>query len=613
NGSWIAPSAAPGGLHNSHWRAIYGGDGFWTLPDPLDPNIAYAEYQGGNIARIDLATLKSVNIKPQQSAQDEKLRWNWNTPIHTGSNNKSNLYIGSQYLFKSNDKGNNWTRISPDLTTNDKRKQDQENSGGLSVDNTSAENHCTIFAIAESPMDENLIWIGTDDGNLQYTADGGKTWINVSKNYNSAGIPAGTWVSSIEPGRFNKDVVYVTFDNHMYGDHKTYAAVSTDRGKTWKAYSSTEFTGFAHKIKEDLVNKELLFLGTEMGLFATIDGGDNWFRMKNRVPDYALVRDIQIHPITHDLILGTHGRGVIVIDDITPMRQLTAGIIEKDVHLFPLKNVAINMGRFGDGGFPYTGGWNAGNPPSIPPIQYYFKDRLNTGDVKVDILDEAGNLIQTMPGTKRKGINKVFWNLKMTPPKVASGGNKIDFAGFTAPMVLPGTYTVKLTVADKEYKEKIQLVHDEKNKNFSVEDRQVQYKTAMELYRMHEDLTKLVETISGKQDVAKKSIDKQKDAKSKKILSDFHDQLEKLRGTLLAIKKQSMFADEVQLRERITEVYGAVTNQEARPSNLQIQRVEVLKQELAKAKQAYADISKKYEVPVARVLEKTDTAEIKTL
>jgi photosystem II stability/assembly factor-like uncharacterized protein len=613
NGSWMAPSAAPGGLHNSHWRAIYGGDGFWTLPDPLDPNIAYAEYQGGNVARIDLTTLKSVNIKPQQSAQDEKLRWNWNTPIHIGAKNNSNLYVGAQYLFKSNDKGNNWVRISPDLTTNDKRKQDQENSGGLSVDNTSAENHCTIFAIAESPMDENLIWIGTDDGNLQYTADGGKTWNNVSKNYSAAGIPAGTWVSSIEPGRFNKDLVYVTFDNHMFGDHKTYAAVSSDMGKTWKAFNSPEFTGFAHKIKEDLVNKELLFLGTEMGLFATIDGGENWFRMKNRVPDYALVRDIQIHPATHDLILGTHGRGVIVIDDITPMRELTAGIINKDVHLFPLKNVAINMGRFGDGGFPATGGWNGGNPPSIPPIQYYFKERLNTGDVRIDILDNEGNLVQTMPGSKRKGINKVFWNLKMTPPKVASGGNKIDFAGFTAPMVLPGTYTVKLTVADKEYKEQIKLVHDEKNKSFSTEDRQVQYKTAMELYRMHEELTKLVEDISGNQEAAKKSIDKQKDAKSKKLLSEYNDQLEKLRGTLLATKKKSMFADEVQLRERITEVYGAVSNQEARPSNLQIQRVDVLQQELANAKKAYADIQKKYEVPVARVLEKAETAESKAL
>jgi hypothetical protein len=483
----------------------------------------------------------------------------------------------------------------------------------LSVDNTSAENHCTIFAIAESPMDENLIWIGTDDGNLQYTADGGKSWVNVSKNYSAAGIPAGTWVSSIEPGRFNKDVVYVTFDNHMFGDHKTYVAVSSDRGKTWKAFNSPEFTGFAHKIKEDLVNNELLFLGTEMGLFATIDGGNDWFRMKNRVPDYALVRDIQVHPITHDLILGTHGRGVIVIDDITPMRELTAGIIEKDVHLFSMKSVAINMGRFGDGGFPSTGGWNAGNPPSIPPIQYYFKERLNTGDVRIDILDNEGNLIQTMPGSKRKGINKVFWNLKMTPPKVASGGNRIDFAGFTAPMVLPGIYTVKLTVADKEYKEQITLVHDEKNKNFSIEDRQVQYKTAMELYKMHEELAKLVDTISGKQLVAKKNLEAQKDAKTRKTLSDYNDQLEKLRGTLLATKKQSMFADEVQLRERITEVYGAVTNQEARPSNLQIQRVEILQKELASAKKAFADIQKKYEVPVARVLEKAETAESKAL
>ena len=302
--------------------------------------------------------------------------------------------MGSQYLFRSNDRGANWKKISPDLTTNDKKKQQQEESGGLSADNTSAENHCTIFSIAESPLDESLIWAGTDDGNLQYTINGGGSWTNVAKNYATAGIPPQTWVSSIEPSRFDKNIVYATFDNHMYGDHKTYLSRSTDMGKTWKLITSTEFTGFAHKIKEDLVNKDLLFLGTEMGLFATVDGGANWFRMKNHIPEYALVRDIQIHPVTNDLILGTHGRGVIIVDDITPMRILTKDIVDKDVYLVPNKPIELTAGKFGDGGFPSTGGWVGPNPLSIPPIQYYLKDRVSNADVKVEIYDKDNNLVQ---------------------------------------------------------------------------------------------------------------------------------------------------------------------------------------------------------------------------
>lgn len=229
----------------------------------------------------------------------------------------------------------------------------------MSADNTSAENHCTIFSIAESPLDENIIWIGTDDGNLQYTSDGGKTWNNVAKNYAAAGIPSQTWVSSIEPGSFDKKTVYATFDNHMYGDHKTYVARSTDMGKTWKLFKSAEFTGFAHKIKEDLKNKDLLFLGTERGLFATVDGGENWFRMKNHIPDYTMVRDIQIQPATNDLIIATHGRGIMIVDDITPMRSLTKNIISQDVFLFDNKPMVLTTGKLGGGGFPNTGGWTA--------------------------------------------------------------------------------------------------------------------------------------------------------------------------------------------------------------------------------------------------------------
>ncbi len=597
NGSWFAPSAKAGGVGNGDWKAVYGGDGFWVVPDPNDLNTAYAESQGGNMGRINLTTFKSVNIKPQY-AGEEKLRWNWNTPIVTGAKNKKNLYTGSQYLFKSTDRGANWTKISPDLTTNDKKKQLQEESGGLSADNTSAENHCTIFTIAESPLDENLIWIGTDDGNVQYTVDGGKTWTNVSKNYSATGIPAGTWISSVEPSRFDKKTVYITFDNHMFGDHKTYLAKSADMGKTWKRISSPEFTGFAHKIKEDPVNKDLLFLGTEMGLFATVDGGENWFRMKNRVPDYALVRDIQIHPLTHDLVLATHGRGIIIIDDISPMRSMTKQIAEKDVHLFPNTPIVLTAGKFGESGFPSTGGWVAPNPVSIPPIQYYLKERVTTADVKLEIYDKDGKLVQSIPGSKRKGINKVSWNLRMKPPKIASGGTKLDFGGFVAPMVLPGDYVVKLKVGDKVYEQPLKLLHDEKNKEFTLADRQLQFKTAMQLYKLHEDLAANVDDINEKQKLIKDNLDKVKDSATKKLMMEFNNKLEEQRKQLLASTQKSIFAEEERLREKITDVYSAVAGQEAPPSNLQVQRAAQLEKEVINAKKTVQQVNDKYFKPV---------------
>ena len=604
NGSWMAPSSSPGGVNNKDWKAIYGGDGFWVQPDPLDPDIAYAEAQGGEAGRINLKTLKAYTIKPQQAAGEEKLRFNWNTPIVTGKKKKKNLYMGSQYLYRSTDQGRNWQRISPDITTNDKKKQQQENSGGLSADNTSAENHCTIFSIAESPLDGNLIWAGTDDGNLQYTTDGGKTWNTVAKNYAAAGIPSQTWVSSIEPSHFDKKIVYATFDNHMYGDAKTYVAKSTDMGKTWKVFSSKDFTGFAHKIKEDHKNKNLLFLGTEGGLFASVDGGENWLRMKNHIPDYIMVRDIQIQPSTNDLILATHGRGIMIVSDISPMRSLTKEIVDKDIYLFDIKPITLTVGKLGDGGFPTTGGWIAPNPPAIPPIQYYLKERVNNGEAKIEIYNDKGILVRELPATIRKGINNVSWDLRMKPPKVASGGTKIDFGGFIAPMVMPGTYTVKLIIGTKEYTKKLTLVHDAKNKDFTLEDRQQQYKLAMELYNMHERLASTVDSINNKQRMIKMNMDKIKDTATKALLKTYWNQLEILRTTLLASKQKSIFADEKKLREEITEVYSGVAGSEIRPSNLQLQRTHDLQVQVQKAEGTKNTIVKTMDPPSETALNK---------
>jgi photosystem II stability/assembly factor-like uncharacterized protein len=602
NGSWMAPSQAAFGIKNADWKFIYGGDGFWVQPDGVDESIVYAEYQGGHVNRIDTKEGTSYSIQPLQAQGEEKLRFNWNTPIVIGAKNKKNLYVASQYLYKSTEQGRNWVKISPDLTTNNKKKQEQEKSGGMSADNTSAENHCTIFTVAESPLDENIIWVGTDDGNLQYTTDGGKTWTNVAKNYATAGIAAQSWVSSIEPSKFDKNTVYATWENHMYGDHKTYAAKSTDMGKTWTKFVSEEFNSFAHKIKEDNVNKDLLFLGTEMGLYASLDGGGKWFRMKNNIPWKSMVRDIQIHPTTNDLIIATHGRGILIVDNITAMRNMTNEMESKEVYVFDSKPIELTMGKYQTVG-TQSEGWAANNTPQQAPIKYYFRDRLNTGDVKIEVYDKQGKLLQTIPGSKRKGLNVVYWNMRTTPPKVASGGAKPDYSGFTAPMVLPGEYTVKVKVADKVYDSKIEL-KAESRADYSIADRATQYNTAMKLYNMHEQLAKVSDDISTKQKGLKAMMDKIQNPQSKKVAQQYYDSLEVLRGTMMATKQTSIFADEERIREQISELYSSVCYQEVKPSNLQEERVKGLEKEVTKVETKNTELTKTFEAKIKAIQEK---------
>ena len=589
NGSWMVPSSAPGGVNNAHWNNVGGGDGFWTTPD-TDGKVVYSEYQGGNMQRTNILTKKAESIQPKKTSKEDKLRWNWNTPIVTGTKNPKNLYVGAQYVYKSIDQGRNWNRISNDLTTNDPMKLKQEESGGLSADNTSAENHCTIFTIAESPLDENMIWAGTDDGNLQVTADGGLTWTNVANNVAKCGIAKQAWVSSIEPSKFDKNTVYVTFENHMYGDHSTYLAKSTDLGKTWKKLSSKEFTSFAHKIKEDLINKNLLFLGTEMGLFATLDGGETWFKMKNKIPEFALVRDLKIHPKTHDLVVATHGRGIFILDDIRTIRNLSKEVWEKDVYLFPTPDITLNNGKYGYGGPTVSGGWSTWNPDFTPTIDYYLKERLSAGKATIEIYDANGKLIQSMPAGIRKGINKVSWNLRSIPPKVSSGGTKMDEAGFIAPMVLPGTYTIKLVLKDKEYLGKVNCIHDEQNTDYTLSDRKLVYDNSMKLLQLYNNVSRLIDSVTFyKNEVKKDSVA----FKSNKNLKLFHTDLEKIRAELLATKNTSIFADEERLKERVTGLYSTFCSMESKPNFTQLASIEDLENELKKQELAFATLLKK--------------------
>ena len=576
NGSWVGPSSAPGGVRGKDWEPIGFGDGFWVQPDYSDKNYIYWEYQGGNINRVNKATNENKDIRPQPLKGEKKLRFNWNTPIYMPMSNPGVLYMGSQYLFRSTTKGDSWERISGDLTTNDPEKLKQDESGGLSVDNSSAENHCTIFTIAESPIDKDLIFVGTDDGNVQISENEGKTWRNVAANI--SGLPRYLCISSIEPSRFDRNVVYITVDGHAMGDMNSYVYKTSDLGKTWRKISTNDIKSFAHKVKEDLVNKNLLFVGTEFGLFMSINGGMDWVQMNSKVPNTP-VRDMVIHPVTNDLVIGTHGRGVIIIDDITGIRNVSSKILESEMALVPTRPTIWTDENNG-GGFPnQAGNFRGPNPNSDALILYYLKERPMTEDVKVQILDDKGEVLQTIPGSKRKGLNKVYWDMRMKPPKVASGA-RLDFGGFTGPEVLPGIYKVKLIKGDKTVEGTIEIKADPKSVH-SQEEREVRRKYLMDTYKMTEDLANLVDKLKKVGDDVQ---DRQKvvdeNSSLKNDLADFLDKVETERKKLTETKEGTGIIGEEQLRSKVSDVFTTILFYNGKPTESIMQRYEGLLYEL---------------------------------
>jgi len=343
NGSWMAPSRTPSGIQNKHWDNIGMGDGFHVYVDRRDSDILYVEWQGGRMQRVRRSTGERKDIQPLPEEGDPKYRFNWNAPIHLSPNRTDTIYLGGQFLFRSRDRGESWEKISPDLTTNDPEKKRQIDSGGLTPDNSTAENHCTIFTIGESPLNENLIWAGTDDGNLQITRDGGTSWTNVIGNVPD--LPECTWVSYVDPSRHAEGTACVTFDGHRTGDMKPHVYQTTDYGKTWTSLVTDDIEGHCHVILQDLVKEDLLFLGTESGLYISIDGGKGWARFKEKFPKVS-VRSMAIHPREHDLILATHGRGIYIIDDITPLRSLTREVLESSVALLASRPSVMRIPEF---------------------------------------------------------------------------------------------------------------------------------------------------------------------------------------------------------------------------------------------------------------------------
>jgi photosystem II stability/assembly factor-like uncharacterized protein len=578
NSAWMGDSQYPGGITNSRWENLYGGDGFWVFPDPSDPNYVYAEAQGGYIGRVNRVTLENRAIKPQPNYREGKLRFNWNTPIHMSPNEKGTLYIGAQFLFRSRDHGQSWDRISPDLTTNDPEKQKQEESGGVTVDNSYAEMHTTIYSISESPREGQTIWAGTDDGNLQLTRDGGKTWNNIVGNV--PGLPKFSWVSWVEASLYDGATAYAAFDRHTFGDMEPHVYKTTDYGKTWTPIVAADsgVRGYAHVIKEDTVTPNLLFLGTEFGLWISLDGGKYWAQYKGHEFPAVAVRDIVVHPRESDLVLATHGRGIWIVDDITPLRKLTPEIMAQDAVFLQGKPAQQRLnanGGWAEGSAVFTGA----NPPDAALITYYQNKRHIFGKMKLEIFDAQGKFVDTLAPNSRRGISRVEWPMRLKAPHVPPAATAA-FEAAQGPRVLPGTYTVKLTRGKETYTTQLVLGLDPRAK-FTPADRKLEFDAAMRVYNLLGDMSFDVNRINGVRDSLIDRAGKLKgDDTLGKRLQNLAQKVDEMRKKIVATKEGGAVTGEERIREKTTGLYGDLLTYDGSPTDYQVARIDSLKKEL---------------------------------
>ena len=437
-------------------------------------------------------TPPTANIVPEPP-KGEQYRFNWDTPVVLSPHNPRTIYVGASKLFKSVDRGDTWT-ASPDLTKQiDRSKLPIMGVPGdkpMASKHDGTGNYGNITTIAESPVLPGVLWVGTDDGNVQLSRDGGATWTNVAKNIQ--GVAGDTYqVSRVEPSHFDAATCYVTIDGHRADDWKPYAFITRDYGVTWKSITNNLPLGNVNVIREDLKNKYLLFAGTEFGLYCSLDGGAQWKRFSTGLPTVR-IDDLLIHPRDNDLIVATHGRSMYILDDITPLQQIGGSVMDEDAHLFDVRPGVqwlrdATLGRYSGGARNFI----AENAPSGTSISYYLKS-APSGDVKITVADVTGKVVRTLTGTKAAGLNRVEWDLRgEAPPRPpgfqgfpgggaggpgggagggggqgggggggGQGGGGGRFGFLQGAAVDPGTYLVKLSVDGKDYNTKVTVEAD---------------------------------------------------------------------------------------------------------------------------------------------------------
>ncbi|MEQ8477286.1 glycosyl hydrolase [Fulvivirga sp.] len=501
--SYMGPSnSLQGYIPLGLWEGVGGCESGFAKPDPVDNTIIWSGCYDGGLERYDLKTgiSRDVRVWPEAgygwAPKDMKYRWHWNFPLSFSTFSKHRVYVGSQFVHKSDDGGQSWQIISPDLTLN--RKDHQESSGGVAIDNLMTFDGSTLFAIEESPIEAGVIWVGSNDGQVNITRNGGESWENVTANFN--GLPEWGTVANIEPSKYKKGKAYVTIDLHQMGDFGTYVYLTEDYGKSWKKISNSipqSVHGFAHCVREDKKKEGVLYLGVDNGLYISVNEGADWFKMKNNLPP-APVYWIDHQERFDDLVVGTYGRGYYIFDNISVVREY-AEKVNNDHYLFPQREAY----RFNTRQSIKTDGPslnNGSNPRYGADINYYLTDSL---EAFITVENTQGEEIRRLDVTKNgAGLNRVFWDLRYEPtykPKIRTTPPGRPWAqlngegwrplvtwdldlwrGQFGPRVLPGDYVVKLHVDGKEYTQTLKVLADPKSEN-SIEDMTKQLALGLEL------------------------------------------------------------------------------------------------------------------------------------
>ena len=589
NGNWCGPSrtAIEEGIRKGDWFLVSYGDGFFAIPTP-DGRYVYSDSQGGVIYQTEVATGNERAIHPYpkkigsagEAIDKDRFRFNWNAAIHISPHDPNTIYFGGNVVFRTTNGGQTWDIISPDLTTNDKSKQ-ISSGGPVTRDNTAAEFHCTILTIAESPVERGVIWVGTDDGNIQVTRDAGKTWTNVVKNIQ--GLPANAWVPAIDPSNADKGVAYVAIDRHQDDDFGPYIFKTADYGKTWTALKgSLPAKGYVHVVREDRKNKNLLYAGTELGVFASWDGGQKWAAIRNNLPPVA-VRDIQQHPRDNDLIIATHSRGLFILDDVTALQRL-GDATKTDAFAFESRggiryhmwNKDTNLGDQEPKGQ---------NPPYGAFVDYYLAADAKD-PVTLTIADRGGKLVREITNAPGKaGVNRAVWDLRLNGP-TPTAAERNQTGGFnrfnrpTGPWALPGDYKATIKAGGRELTTTVKVATDPRLQT-SAADLQAQHDALVAL----RDLTSrtnamidraddVIRQLKALQDTLKNGTEKANPA-TVAAVNRALEQVTAFRWTLTReIPMGYRFPP--MLREEIQSIASAVASATARPTDPQMLRLQEL-------------------------------------
>jgi len=617
------------GVTNAEWDPILGGDGFWAQIDPENPNIVYCEYQYGNSYRYDKKSGEKINIKPRERKGEEAYKWNWNAPMILSAHKNTRLYVAANKVFQSNDRGNSWEVISEDLTTGKDRDSFKVMGKYWSADavkkHVSTSQFGTIVSMAESPLNENVLYVGTDDGLIQVSLEAGKTW---KKFGTFPGIPQYTYVSDLMPSKHNENVVFASFDNRKRDDFKPYILKSTDKGNTWTNIAGNlPKNGTVHTIEQDHIDPSLLFVGTEFGIFFTKNNGKNWVQLKAGIPTIA-VRDLTIQEREGDLVAASFGRGFFILDNYSALRSVNLDLIEKDAHLFPVKDALMYIQKGGKGSMGHTY-FTAPNPEFGATFTYYLnevpktakqvrkekeKELIKNGGfipqpswkemeaekrevapyLVFTILDNDGEEIRKINTKAKKGINRVNWDLKFPSLRpVKNTKFKPTGKASSGMFVMPGEYQVEMGIVTKgEYKK---LVDPVKFKAVTLNNTTLPAENRSELVAFQQKVARMSKAIQGSRQLTESykaklaairtalintpGIDKSVSAKAEQLFEDINAIDFLFNGVEARASWEEVPPAQIPISKRINTIVGTHWSSTSGVTQTQKEQFDILKEE----------------------------------